>query len=42
MHQRHVNALQRTPEEIRNHYLAEKELQIISDRQCLKNGELYI
>lgn len=26
MHQRHVNALQRTPEEIRNHYLAEKEL----------------
>jgi SAM-dependent methyltransferase len=26
MHQRHVNAVQRTPEEIRNHYLAEKDL----------------
>jgi SAM-dependent methyltransferase len=26
MHQRHVNAVQRTPEEIRNHYFAEKEL----------------
>jgi SAM-dependent methyltransferase len=26
MHQRHVNAVQRTTEEIRNHYLAEKEL----------------
>jgi len=26
MHQRHVNAVQRTPEEIRSHYLAEKDL----------------
>jgi SAM-dependent methyltransferase len=26
MHQRHANALHRTPEEVRNHYLAEKEL----------------
>ncbi len=26
MHQRHVNALRRTPEEIRSHYLAEKDL----------------
>jgi SAM-dependent methyltransferase len=26
MHQKHVNAVQRTPEDIRHHYLAEKEL----------------
>jgi len=43
MHQRHANAIQRTPEDIRNHYLAEKELadQLRSSRPE-KRASLYL
>jgi SAM-dependent methyltransferase len=43
MHQRHANALQRTPEEVRNHYLAEKELASqLKSSSPEKRGALYL
>jgi SAM-dependent methyltransferase len=43
MHQRHVNAVQRTPEEIRNHYLAEKDLATqLKSSKPEERGALYL
>jgi SAM-dependent methyltransferase len=43
MHQRHINASQRTPEAIRNHYLAEKDLaNQLKSSDPQKRGVLYV
>ena len=43
MHQRHVNAVQRTAEEIRNHYLAEKDLASrLKSSKPEERGALYL
>jgi SAM-dependent methyltransferase len=43
MHQRHTNALQRTPEDIRRHYLAERELAgKLKSSSPEKRGALYL
>jgi SAM-dependent methyltransferase len=43
MHQRHVNAVQRTPEEIRNHYLAETDLATqLKSSKPEERGALYL